>query len=250
MHYAIVEDRTEDQEYLSGLIREEHKKAGIPADFSCYPSGEAFLQEFIPGAFQAIFLDIMLDKNGLNGIETARRLRRLSKRIPIIFTTSELDFALEGYEVHPLDYLLKPVKPEKLAWCLQEIREYLAVPSCLTIPVSSGQGAAPINRPLSLDDILYVEKSGHCLLIHTMQEIIRTRMPFSDFLTLLPKSGSFYLNSKTLLINFAQVQSISEDSKILLKNGESVFCSRRSRKETQDAYFSYVFHNLRNDEAY
>ena len=66
----------------------------------------------------------------------------------------------------------------------------------------------------------------------------------------LIKSGSFYLNSKTLLINFAQVQSISEDSKILLKNGESVFCSRRSRKETQDAYFSYVFHNLRNDEAY
>lgn len=89
----------------------------------------------------------MLEENDLNGMETARRLRCLSKRIPIIFTTSELGFALEGYEVHPLDYLLKPVEPDKLAWCLQEIREHLAVPSCITIPVTSGQGAAPVNRP-------------------------------------------------------------------------------------------------------
>ncbi|RHV69871.1 DNA-binding response regulator [Clostridium sp. OM02-18AC] len=250
MHYAIVEDRTEDQEYLLGLIREEHRKLGIPADFSCYPNGEVFLKEFIPGTFQAVFLDIMLEKNGLNGMETARRLRCLSKRIPIIFTTSELEFALEGYEVHPLDYLLKPVEPDKLAWCLQEIREHLAVPSCITIPVTSGQGAAPVNRPLSLDDIVYVEKSGHCLLVHSMKDDIRTRMSFSDLLALLPKSGSFYLNSKTLLVNFSQVQAISEDGKILFKNGESLFCSRRTKKETQDAYFSYVFHNLRKDGSF
>lgn len=250
MHYAIVEDRKEDQDYLAGLIREEHAKAGIPADFSFYQNGETFLQEFSPGVFQAIFLDIMLDKNGLNGIETGKRLRLLAERIPIVFTTSELDFALEGYEVHPLDYLLKPVKLEKLAWCLQEIREYLSVPACVNIPVSSGQGAAPANRPVSLDDILYAEKSGHYLLVHTMQEILRTRMPLADLISLLPKSGGFYLNSKTLLINFAQVQSISEDGKVLLKNGESFFCSRRTKKETQDAYFSYVFQNLRSGAGF
>lgn len=250
MHYAIVEDRKEDQEYLAGLIREEHAKAGIPAEFSFYESGEEFLHNFTPGLFHAVFLDIMLDKNGLNGIETAKRLRILAERIPIVFTTSELDFALEGYGVHPLDYLLKPVKPEKLAWCLKEIREYLAVPACINIPVSSGQGAAPVNRPVSMDDILYVEKSGHYLLVHTMQEILRTRMPFSDLTDLLPKSGGFYLNSKSLLLNFAQVQNISEDGKVLLKNGESFFCSRRTKKETQDAYFSYVFQNLRSGAGF
>lgn len=250
MHYAIVEDRKEDQDYLAGLIRAEHAKSGVPAEFSFYESGEAFLLDFISGVFQAVFLDIMLDKNGLNGLETARRLRLLAERIPIIFTTSELDFALEGYEVHPLDYLLKPVKPEKLSWCLTEIREYLAVPVCVSIPVSSGQGAAPVNRPVSPDDILYMEKSGHYLLVHTMQEILRTRMPFADLIGLLPKSGGFYQNSKSLLLNFSQVQNISEDGKILLKNGESFFCSRRTRKETQDAYFSYVFQNLRSGAAF
>ena len=250
MHYAIVEDRKEDQEYLAGLIREEHRKAGIPADFSFYENGESFLQEFSPGVFQAVFLDIMLEKHGLNGMETAKRLRILAARIPIIFTTSELDFALEGYSVHPLDYLLKPVQTDKLAWCLQEIREYLSVPSSITIPVSSGQGAAPLNQPVALDDILFIEKSGHYLMIHTMQETLRTRMPLSDLVALLPKSGGFYLNSKTLLLNFAQVQSISEDGKVLLKNGESFFCSRRTKKETQDAYFSYVFQNLRSNAGF
>ena len=250
MHYAIVEDKHEDQEYLAGLIREEHREAGITVECSFYESGESFLQDFVPGTFQAVFLDIMLNQQGLNGIETAKRLRILAERIPIVFTTSELGFALEGYDVHPLDYLLKPVKPEKLAWCLREIRDNLAVPVCVSIPVSSGQGAAPVNRPISPDDILYVEKSGHYLQIHTMQESLRTRMPLAGLMDLLPKSGSFYLNSKSLLLNFAQVQSISEDGKVLLKNGESFFCSRRTKKETQDAYFSYVFQNLRSGAGF
>lgn len=60
-------------------------------------------------------------------METAKELRKTALRLPIIFTTTEPEFSLEGYEVHPLDYLLKPVDPSKLDWCLQELREFWAV---------------------------------------------------------------------------------------------------------------------------
>ena len=53
------------------------------ADFTCYKSGEAFLEAFRPGLFNAVFMDIMLAKNGLNGLETAEKLRAVAARISL-----------------------------------------------------------------------------------------------------------------------------------------------------------------------
>lgn len=74
MHIAIVEDFVSDQEHLIDLIQKNFENHGEMADFTCYESGEAFLEAFRPGLFNAVFMDIMLAKNGLNGIETAEKL--------------------------------------------------------------------------------------------------------------------------------------------------------------------------------
>ena len=75
MHFAIVEDLAMDQEHLIRLIQENFKKHNETADFDCYESGEDFLEHFRPGLYHAVFMDIMLDQSGLNGIETAEKLR-------------------------------------------------------------------------------------------------------------------------------------------------------------------------------
>lgn len=72
MHFAIVEDLAMDQEHLIRLIQENFKKHNETADFDCYESGEDFLEHFRPGLYHAVFMDIMLDQSGLNGIETAK----------------------------------------------------------------------------------------------------------------------------------------------------------------------------------
>ena len=76
--------------------------------------------------FNAVFMDIMLDRQGLNGIETALELRKTAKRLPLVFITSERDYSLQGYRAHPPDYPLKPVEEKALAWCLDEIRTFQA----------------------------------------------------------------------------------------------------------------------------
>ena len=103
MHIAIVEDFVFDQKHLIDLIQKNFEEHGEMADFTCYESGEAFLKAFRPGLFNAVFMDIMLAKNGLNGIETAEKLRTVAARIPLIFVSNERDYSLEGYRVHPLD---------------------------------------------------------------------------------------------------------------------------------------------------
>ena len=115
MHFAIVEDLAMDQEHLIRLIQENFKKYNETADFDCYESGEDFLEHFRPGLYHAVFMDIMLDQNGRNGIDTALELRKSAQRLPIVFTTSERDYSLQGYRAHPLDYLLKPVEEKALA---------------------------------------------------------------------------------------------------------------------------------------
>ena len=244
MHFAIVEDLVMDQKHLIRLIQENLEKYHETADFDCFENGEDFLAHFRPGLYHAVFMDIMLDRTGLNGIETAEKLRSFAKRIPLIFITSERDYSLEGYRVHPLDYLLKPVDAASLSWCLDEIRTFLAEPAYIEIQESLGQGQASAKR-IFLDDFLYAETRNHCLLIHTSKEDIAARLSFTELLSLLPKSGRFYMSGRGLLLNFSQVADFHEDGTIHLKNGTCIFCSRRKKRETKEAFAAYLFDCLR-----
>ncbi len=245
MHFAIIEDLESDRKLLQTLISENCSRHGESVDFSFFSSGEAFLSDFRSGFFSAVFMDIMLAKNGLNGIETAKELRKIARRLPLIFTTTEPDFSLEGYEVHPLDYLLKPVNLEKLDWCLQELREIWAVPLSIEFPESLGQGTAASPRRVALDDFCYAEKSGHWLFIHTVQDVFQTRLSLTELMELLPSTNRFYIAGKGLLLNFSQVKNIGKDGKVLLKDNTAVYCSRRKTKEVLEAYSSYLFEAIR-----
>ena len=244
MHIAIVEDFVFDQKHLIDLIQKNFEEHGEMADFTCYENGEAFLKAFRPGLFNAVFMDIMLAKNGLNGIETAEKLRTVAARIPLIFVSNERDYSLEGYRVHPLDYLLKPVDADALDWCLNEIRTFLSEPAYIEIQAVLGQGQSSCQRIL-LDDFLYAETQNHRLIIHTLKGDVATRLSFSDLMTLLPKSGRFYMSGRGLLLNFSQVASVNEDGSVHLKNGSCFFCSRRKKKETREAFMSYLFTCMR-----
>ena len=248
MHFAIVEDTASDQKRLQELILENCSRHGESADFSFFPSGEAFLEAFRPGLFSVVFMDIMLDRNGKNGMETAKELRKTALRLPIIFTTTEPEFSLEGYEVHPLDYLLKPVDPSKLDWCLQELRKFWAVPLSFEFPESSGQGTASSPRRVALDDFCYAEKSGHFLLIYTVGDnVFQTRLSLAELTALLPSTNRFFIAGKGLLLNFSQVKSIGKDGAVLMKDGSTVYCSRRKTKEVLEAYSSYLFEAIRKE---
>lgn len=247
MHFAIVEDTESDRKTLQELIFANCSRHGETVEFSFYPSGEAFLEAFHPGLFSAVFMDIMLDRKGKNGMETAKELRKTALRLPIIFTTTEPEFSLEGYEVHPLDYLLKPVDPVKLDWCLQELREFWAVPLSFEFPESSGQETASSPRRVVLDDFCYAEKSGHWLLIHTAEDVFQTRLSLAELTALLPSTNRFFIAGKGLLLNFSQVKSIGKDGQVLLKDGTAVYCSRRKTKEVLEAYSSYLFEAIRKE---
>lgn len=107
MRIAVCDDDETAVSFLRELI-ESYPKQGFCVDG--YSSGEELL-----GAgciYDMIFLDI--DMKGIDGIETARRIRAHDRKVKIVYVTSYKEYAGRAFSVHAFGYLLKPVKQEKV----------------------------------------------------------------------------------------------------------------------------------------
>lgn len=92
-----------------------------------------------------------------NGIDTALELRKSAERLPIVFTTSERDYSLQGYRAHPLDYLLKPgLRKRRLPGVSMRSGHFSPAPAYIEIQAALGRGQSSTQRIL-LDDFLYAE---------------------------------------------------------------------------------------------
>ena len=237
MHLIIVEDLSFDQEKLADLIRRDCAGHEESVDLSFYAGGEDFLAHYRPKSCDGLFLDILL--GGLTGIEVARRVRETETRLPIIFTTTERDYAVDGFAVRGTDYLVKPLDQPRVARCMDRLREYLAEPACVSLLEPSGRGhSAPVDVPL--DDILYAQCFDHVIQVTTASGAYRTRSSFQDFTARLPHTGRFYVCGRGLVVNLSYVTRVL-DSELLLKNGDRVPFSRNRRKDIQQAYADWTF---------
>lgn len=241
MHFIIVEDWELDREKLVALIREFYGPDSHRLEFSFYSSGEDFLAHYQPGSCDALFLDIVL--GGISGIEAARVVREREPRLPIIFTTSEPDFALDGYGVHAMDYLVKPLEASKVSWCLRELGESLAAPAFLTVSKIDGPGHSR-TVDLPLDGIRYGHYRAHNMEIHTSAGLVLTRLSFQGFAALLPQSGRFCACGRDLVVNFSYVERVA-DGELIMKDGERLQFSRSRQAKVREAFSAWVFSRAR-----
>ena len=186
MHLIIVEDLPFDQEKLADLIRQNCAGHEESVDLSFYSSGEDFLARYRPKSCDGLFLDVVL--GGLTGIDVARRVRETEPYLPVIFTTTERDYAVDGFAVRGTDYLIKPLDPVQVARCMERLREFLAVPSSISLLEPSGRGhSAPVE--VAMDDILYGQYLDHVMTVYTCSGAYRTRQSFQDFTPCSPIPG-------------------------------------------------------------
>lgn len=236
LHLIIVEDLPLDRERLADLIRRDCDGHGERAELSFYESGEAFLEGYRPGFCDGLFLDIVLD--GLTGMEAARRVREREPRLPIIFTTTRRDYAVDGFAVHATDYLVKPVAQDRVSWCMDQLRESLAEPPSLSLLETSGRGhSAPVDVPL--DDIRYAQCFDHIIQVSTVSGVYRTRCSFQDFTAQLPRTGRFCVCGRGLVVNLSHVTRVL-DRELLLKSGDRLPFSRNRRQDIQRAYTAWA----------
>ena len=246
MNLALVDDLPYDLEYLQKLLSEYFSLIHEKLCVSLYSGGEEFLSVFCPGTFDAVFLDNLMD--GINGIQTARRLRTIDSSIPIIFITTEESFALEGYTVQAMDYILKPVSRDRLSSVMNRLIGQKKSRPVIEIKENR------MTRYLNLDDVLYVRSVGHFLEIQTAAGSLRPYMSLESFLSLLQQLGEYGESSLGLrfqnccrgyVVCFDHVSSFTSLS-FVMSDGSNVPISRPKYKEMKAAYASYLFIKTRN----
>lgn len=153
---AICEDEKVILDFESSLVNKWAAGRGCSLELDAYISAEQFLFESEDKApYDVLIFDIQM-KN-MNGMELAKTLRRRGYDAVIIFITGVPDYAIEGYEVGAVRYILKPVKEEVLKGLLDSAwaeRQKKAEDFFLL-----GQGADL--EKISFDNIIYIEANGH-----------------------------------------------------------------------------------------
>ena len=102
-----------------------------------------------PGEVDLLFLDVEMGKE--NGMDAAKKIRTVNRDLLIVFATGYTDYVFDGYQVNALDFLVKPVSPEKLKEVLLRAKELLTPPTDRFFVLKNADGA----YRLPWDDILY-----------------------------------------------------------------------------------------------
>ena len=157
---AIVEDEAAVREQLAGYVQRYTRQYGIQFEVTMFTDGVEILEDYRP-VYDIIFLDV--EMLHLDGMETARRIRELDSDVLLIFITNMAQYAIKGYAVGALDYVLKPVPYFAFSQQLQKAVNQLAKRTrhYLAVPVDGGM------RRLDAATIYYIESEGHRVHFYT-----------------------------------------------------------------------------------
>ena len=140
-------------------------------------SGAEALRALEAETVDAVFLDIHMP--AVSGLEIARVISRSSRPPAVVFVTADEDCALEAFELAAVDYLLKPVRAERLARSVGRISELIrdgGGPAPEMITVDQGGTTKMIRR----DDVTYVQAQGDYARLHTADASYLIRVPLAD----------------------------------------------------------------------
>ena len=227
MRIAIVDDIAADRSSFKAQLHRAAEQKGLRFSEEEFSSGEAFLNAFCPGIFDAVFLDIYMNK--ISGMDAARVIFEQDPDCRIVFLTTSDEFLLESYSVRATYYLLKPVEPERLMQALEFC--FPLHKKTDTLPVRTKNGTVIIPK----DDIIYIESVGRLRCIHTKDGIIETADRFSDVIAPLESDRRFLSCGRGIMLHMAHISS-QEKSDFIMTDGARLPIPRRSRNEILSAF--------------
>lgn len=218
---AIVED---EKNYAQTLIKfcDRYAKAQQEEIFAvCYDNPMVFLQKYRADV-DIVLMDILMPQ--MNGMDCARRLRKRDENVMLCFITSMAQYAIQGYEVGAVDFIVKPVSYDEFSMKMNRMVRVLKKQATDSIFVSSRNEM----KKLDLRDLYYVEVYNHSLIYHTSTGDLEAYGKLSS-LEVDERFHNFLRVSPSHLVNCRLISSVQDDS--LVVNGVKLPISRRRRKE-------------------
>lgn len=220
LRIAVVDDELEQRElierYLTRFAQEQHREIAV----NTYCNAFDFLSVF-DQRYDAVFLDIQMPD--VNGIKVAEEIRATDQRVKIVFITNLGQYAVQGYAVRAMDFIVKPLEWETfqekmLRFCSDYDDE---LPRFVTIHNAEG-----LVR-LRTDRILFAELLNRKLHVHTLDGQYSVYESLRDFEKQLGDDDRFFRCHASVLVSLMYVEQVRGNSALVA--GKEVPVSKQKR---------------------
>lgn len=230
LRVAIVEDDAASIREFKSCFERYSQETGENFLLSEFHDGDAILSKY-KAEYDVILMDINMPL--LDGMTAAQQIRKVDAAVKIVFVTSMPQFAIQGYKVGALDYILKPVSYPVFSDTIRRAIESAAQEKkkYIVIPVKGGKQKLDVSR------LLYAEVVDHDLIFHMKEGDIHGKGTIRQLEEEL--AGHFFFScNKGFLINLAHVDALVGNNVFI--GGIKVPVSRLRKKELMDRLNQYM----------
>lgn len=230
LRIAVVEDdktyAAQLKEYLVRYGTEKNQKISV----ALFPDGEDIVTDY-SAEFDIILMDV--EMTFMDGMTTAERIREKDNEVVIIFITNMPQYAIQGYKVDALDYVLKPISyfafSQRIDRALTRVKKKEA--TYITVAQKGGK------KKLNVDKICYVEVRDHDLIYHSTEGDIVTKSSMKEAEDMLGGTKFFRCN-RCYLVNLEYVKDFRGNDVTVASDVIQV--SRARKKAFMDALNDYM----------
>ena len=226
----IAEDDPRCARQLRQFLDSYSQETGRTFRITHYDNGEDLVERYQP-EFDLLLLDV--DMPFMDGMTAAGHIRRLDPEVVIVFVTNLAQYAVQGYTVDALDYILKPLNYFSFSQRLTRALRYVKKREDAYITVAVKGGALK----LEVGNIHYIERLGRQLMFHTHDGIHASSATLQQMEDALSGKG-FARCNKGYLVNLAHVSGVRDGCAVV--QGDKLLISRGRRGPFLDALADYV----------
>jgi DNA-binding LytR/AlgR family response regulator len=227
---AIVEDEAAHTRKLTEYLSRYEAESGEVFEITPFTDGDGITEAY-QNRFDIILMDIEMPF--LDGMSAAREIRKRDSEVVIIFITNMSQYAIQGYEVDALDYILKPVSyfafSRRLDKAVSRIKNRTT--RYIAVTVKGGTWKLDVSR------IFYAESRGHTIIYHTASGEYVSRGTMKELEDTL-EGMHFFRGNNCYLINLEYVAGVVGGCAMV--NGERLILSRPRKKAFLEAVARYL----------
>lgn len=227
---AIVEDSQDTSQSLQKLIERYGREHGKSFHCTCFANGVDFITDYTP-QYDLVFMDI--DMPLLNGMETAKLLRKHDSDVALIFVTNLEKYAIFGYDVGALGFIVKPLTYAMLSVKLSRFLASRRERSEPYLVVTSKSGVVKVN----LSDVYHISVNGRYVKLHTRNGEIEYHKSMKQLEKELGQYN-FVRCDNSSMVNLKYVSAVNCQEAVV--NDVTIPCSRNGRRVLMDAFTLYL----------
>ena len=228
MKIAICDDQMVMHTELKKRLENYAKKRNLIMIYNDYTNGLDLIGS--QNEYDIIFMDYQMAE--IDGLETARQIRKKNTATAIIFLTSFPDIVFDTFEVNAYRFLVKPIDDKKLESALDSFLADNDESNYILIKTDDS------NKKININDIIYIEASDKYCNIRTNEGTVLFKKTLSEIEKMLPED-KFFRCHRTYLVGFRHIVSHTSTD-ILFDNKERALISRVKISPFKKAFTNYI----------